>query len=135
MVIGFLVRQGISPSFFVDSPTRAINLGEDLADPVALGVLGAEEVASLAPIQSQWAETSPRTDCPPAGKIQRYLDNWKCVTHDKFILKIVQFGYKLQFISNPFQSSPLISKPSHEKLDPLIFQINHHLQTGAISEI
>ena len=78
---------------------------------------------------------SPACNSPPAGNIARYLDKWKQITQSNFILQIIEFGYKLQFNSPPFQQSPIItnvSKSNLAKLPPLISDLEN---SGAISRV
>lgn len=75
---------------------------------------------------------SPSTS---AGAISRYYDNWKKVTSNNFILRIVREGYKIQFNKIPHQKLPIISTcHSSEKHSALIEQIASNLTLGAISE-
>ena len=43
------------------------------------------------------------TDLQIAGRLKQFLTNWKLLTNDKVILDIVS-GYKLEFLSTPFQN-------------------------------
>lgn len=78
----------------------------------------------------------PVPDLQPCGQISRYINNWSNITHNKFILKIVKEGYKIQFISHPVQRSPIISNPkSLSSKTSLMEQINKNLSIGAISVV
>lgn len=70
-----------------------------------------------------------------AGNIARYLSTWKSITNNNFILRIIEEGYKIQFISNPvFPPSVISSTNNPSKFAALSNEINKHLVTGAISK-
>ena len=70
-----------------------------------------------------------------AGNLARYLPNWLNITSNKFILNIIQHGYKLQFSHSPPQPPPIITQPSKSKLPILISLIDDLLLSGAISQV
>lgn len=69
-----------------------------------------------------------------AGNIRRYVKNWKLITSNCFILRIVEEGYKIQFRNNTNFPPSVISDPkSSEKILALQQQISRLLNTNAIS--
>lgn len=75
---------------------------------------------------------------PPstAGNLARYLNNWKNITSNNFILRIIREGYKLQFQNNPTFPNSAISNPSNSvQRKALKAEIRKNLISGAISKI
>ena len=71
-----------------------------------------------------------------AGNISRYVEQWREVTSNEFILRIVREGYKLQFTSAPVQSEPIISgSNSKTYFDGINNEIAKFLKSGAISQV
>ena len=71
-----------------------------------------------------------------SGNIRRYVEEWKKITSNNFILRIVKEGYKLQFTSAPKQSHPIISNPKSKSYNNNLRQeIEKLLASGAVSPI
>lgn len=69
-----------------------------------------------------------------AGNIQRYYSNWLNITSNKFVLRIIREGYKLQFVHNFVLPKNVVSRPiCNEKSSILQAQIDKLLISGAIS--
>ena len=70
-----------------------------------------------------------------AGNIARYLQAWKSITNNNFILRIIEEGYKIQFIHNPTFPPSVVSVTNNpEKISALSEEISKHLLTGAITK-
>lgn len=91
---------------------------------------------ATSPPSSGGAQTTGSSDnTGSAGKISRYMHNWKNITSNSFILRIVQEGYKIQFVGNPvFPPSVISYSHSLKKTLGLRQQIHRLLDSGAISK-
>ena len=78
-------------------PVRTIN-SNSLPTPGG-GVVGARTITQITRAP---ARARPKGS---AARLPFFVDNWAKVCSNKFILRIVAEGYKLQFISTPFQSA------------------------------
>ena len=70
-----------------------------------------------------------------AGNLSRYLQNWYFVTKNSFILKIIQFGYKIQLNTSNIHIPPVVSVASKLKFPVISNEIKKLLDSGAISEV
>lgn len=114
-----MVHQKITTnSPFVQTPTR---LDHPPEEELLLREEGVVTTATNKPITQ-------------AAGISRYINNWFKITNNNFILNIVEFGYKLQFLPNPsFPQSVISHYKSHDKIVSLRQQIERHVLSGAIS--
>ena len=71
----------------------------------------------------------------PAGNLTRYYKNWINITHDSFILNIIQTGYKIQLYSSKFDIPPVISTPSKTNKIAILAEIDSLLCSGAVSKV
>ena len=55
----------------------------------------------------------PKTDYPIGGRLQHFLSNWKLLTQDSFILRIVQ-GLEIPFLDTPIQAAFHSPKPNQK---------------------
>ena len=81
---------------------------------------------------SQMKHINPPTN-QVAGRLQYFVDNWKIITSDKTILETVQ-GYRVPFISRPFQWRRRITKPKSSEKNLFLEAIEDLLAKGAIKE-
>ena len=80
--------------------------------------------------------SAPGDSPPPAGTISRYIDTWKCITSNNFVLSIVKDGYKIRFNSSNLLYQTIVSNPlSSARRKALQQQIHANLQSGAISQV
>lgn len=85
--------------------------------------------------------TNPRSlnvheNCKSSGAISRYYNIWQKISNNNFLLRIIKEGYRIQFLSKPSQSTPIISNPkSLEKRSIFKAQIENYIAIGAISEV
>ena len=61
------------------------------------------------------------------------MNNWHSITSNKFILRIIEKGYKIQITRSDIQLPPVISKPSKLKRNILLNEIKSNLESGSIS--
>jgi hypothetical protein len=82
------------------------------------------------------AAVGPTNSISSAGKIARYLKNWLDISENKFILRIVAEGYKLQFLNNPVLPPSVSSSTTNPKRHLVLAnQIQKLLVSGAISKV
>lgn len=80
-------------------------------------------------------ENNPRAHVE-AGLVSKYVYNWKKITSNKFILNIIENGYKIQFLDNPSFPKSIISNPkSHDNIFSINQQVSRLLDMGAISKV
>ena len=71
-----------------------------------------------------------------AGILSRYLMNWQNISSDKFFLKVVSEGYKLQFIDSYILSNSVLSFYSCPiRCKAIQDQIDSNLSINAISKV
>ena len=89
------------------------------------------EEIPLAPDSNSSPEPLPR-----ACNISRYYHNWKLITKNSYVLRIINQGYKFRF-SNPPRILPSITSNPHSpnRIRALKSEISRLLNTGAISKI
>ena len=69
------------------------------------------------------------------GRLALFLDNWQKVTHDRWVLEIVQ-GYRLELLQEPVQSvCPRMLQTSPHEQSLLQEEILSMLQKGAITQL
>ena len=83
--------------------------------------------ASQNPLQQ-----TPTTRIRSAARLPHFFNSWKKVTSNKFILRIVKEGYKLQFTSFPTQSSYSPRNFSSGSLAITKAKVKEMLKEGAI---
>ena len=76
-----------------------------------------------------------RSKLGTAARLPHFFGAWTKVTSNNFILNIVKFGYKLQFISSPFQNfySPRTYSPNSLSITKA--KVEELLYEGAIIEV
>ena len=79
--------------------------------------------------------TANNAEAPaPAGHLSRYLVNWKSICSNNFVLRIIEEGYKFQFIASPIFHNPIVSNPKNPILrEALVQEVSKHLKNGVIS--
>ena len=125
--------------------TRIIRTGTFGTTPKALGAmeptsapLREEEAGdrSEAATEATIEATTATSSRPPAGNLKRYFHNWVKLTNNKFVLKIIKEGYKIQLGTNLSNLSLNSSNPKIRKQDhPLTIEVEDLLNSGAISEV
>ena len=78
--------------------------------------------------------TNPKNNSiPQAARLPFFFDNWKQVTTNNWILRVVKEGYKLQFNPDPPPPRPFI-KSSYSKKSSNIIRVllTDYLNKGAI---
>ena len=78
--------------------------------------------------------TSPKIrNFPQAARLPFFLDNWKQVTNNNWVLRIVKEGYKLQFDPDPPPPRPFILSSYSKKSSNIIrLLLADYLRKGAI---
>ena len=80
----------------------------------------------------------PPQSVPVGGRLCQFVEGWKHITNDPYVLSIVAKGYRLRFTSPPFllQTPWKIRFPEgSQKIRGMREQISLMLQKNAISEI
>ena len=73
---------------------------------------------------------------PVGGRLSLFLDGWKKVTSDRWILSIVQQGLKLSFISTPEQEGIKITKFNSVKQNEVVLEeVKELLRKQAIETV
>ena len=132
-----LLRGGIilifAPNLKIDSttqPTRNFAVEEEVqtAGPAAASIGQGASLKEAPPLMPD-----PNRPLYEAGGISRYLKSWLLICQDKFILNIVQNGYKITFNSSEIvPHDPIISKPRNpQKIDFIKKEIQRHIASGA----
>ena len=73
-------------------------------------------------------------DLPLAGRLSRFLSNWKVITQDEWVLQTVT-GYRIEFLRKPWQNHkpPQITLTEREE-ECMLSEISNMLDKQAISE-
>ena len=91
------------------------------------------------PIEATQPEEAPNSLpglSTEAGILSRYLMNWQNISSNKFFLKVVSEGYKLQFIDSYILSNSVLSFYSCPiKCKAIQDQIDSNLSINAISKV
>lgn len=82
---------------------------------------------------SQLSASIPPIPSPVGGKISCYLQQWRRITSDQWVLNIIQFGHSLEFIEIPQTTPPLPRFQKHLHL--LKMEVSNMLQKGAIERV
>ena len=86
----------------------------------------------------EWGVVSPevaKKDVVVAGRLALYRDNWSKVTQDQWVLNTVQ-GYRIEFLTNPTQSSrPRAGASSSSEQSLINEEIEKLLAKGAVTEL
>ena len=77
----------------------------------------------------------PNNELAMAGNLPRYFEIWTSFTNDKFVLKVVQSGYKIQILTSNINLKPIISNPSLPNRSALQKEIDSLLAIKAIAKI
>ena len=73
-----------------------------------------------------------KADSFQAGNIKHFLENWKRITSDKYILDIVKHGLKLEFLSVSPNREPFRVTYNTKENDIISQEINLFLKKKAI---
>ena len=67
-----------------------------------------------------------------AARLPHFIAKWHQVTSNKFILQIIEHGYKIDFIKEPYQTKFIPRQLSPENLDICKNKVNQFLKNGTI---
>ena len=67
-----------------------------------------------------------------AARLPHFISKWHQVTSNKFILNIIEYGYKIDFITEPFQSNFIPKQLSLDNLKICKCKVKQFLKNGAI---
>ena len=70
-----------------------------------------------------------------AARLPHFINTWRQVTSNSFILNIVQYGYIIQFESEPFQSDFTPRPMSKETITVCMRKVKQFLSNGAIIQV
>ena len=72
---------------------------------------------------------------PVGGRLRFFLENWKQITDDQWVLSVIEEGYKLEFIKNPPQSGIKETLVLSKYLNILIEKVADLFKTNAIKTV
>ena len=107
-----------TPNYGTTSPIEA--------DPVVRRVEAGEDL-SPEPII-----TTNRSKLGSAARLPHFISRWQQVTNNKFILRIIQEGYKIDFITKPEQAVIVSRQQTPENIEICQYKIKRFLANGAI---
>lgn len=91
-----------------------------------------EEQSTVSTVNSNSDVSSQVNQLTKAGRLQQYVEQWKCITSDVYILGIVS-GFKIPFINPPVQKKePSPIKFTLAEISHIDDEISKLLFTGAI---
>ena len=77
----------------------------------------------------------PQHTTPVGGRLSGFLKEWQKITTDKWILKVIQFGYSLELMEKPKSRLPRQTSRKQEDLNCLKHEVQELLQKNAIEEV
>ena len=72
---------------------------------------------------------------PVGGRLRFFLENWKKITDDQWVLSLIEEGYKLEFIQIPPQSGMKETIVPRKNLDILNAEVAELLRKDAIEKV
>lgn len=70
------------------------------------------------------------------GRLPQFLDNWKQVTSDPWVLDIIETGYKFSFVAQPpLTTKPLVTRLPPDQRNTLITLVDELLQKQAVIRV
>ncbi|KAJ8305842.1 hypothetical protein KUTeg_016387 [Tegillarca granosa] len=54
-------------------------------------------------------------EIPVGGRLTHFLENWQEITNDKWVLSLIQKGYKLEFLTTPDHWGVMLNSRPHER--------------------
>ena len=72
---------------------------------------------------------------PVGGRLRFFLENWKKITDDQWVLSLIEEGYKLEFIQKPPQSGMKETIVPRKNLDILNAEVAELLRKDAIEKV
>ena len=72
---------------------------------------------------------------PVGGRLRFFIDQWKKITDDKWVLSTISKGYKLEFQNIPPDSGVIQTKASAEALKIINLEVEKLLEKGAIEPV
>ena len=72
---------------------------------------------------------------PVWGRLRFFLENWKKITDDQWVLSLIEEGYKLEFIQKPPQSGMKETIVPRKNLDILNAEVAELLRKDAIEKV
>ena len=81
----------------------------------------------------QFYQESP--EIPVGGRLRFFLDNWKKITNDQWVLSVIEEGYKLEFSCHPPQTGIKQTSVQRENLNILEAEVEDLLRKDAIEMV
>ena len=69
------------------------------------------------------------------GRLRFFLQNWKKITDDQWVLSVIEEGYKLEFIQKPPQTGIKQTSVPNQDLDLLKLEVEDLLKKDAIETV
>ena len=76
-----------------------------------------------------------RLQIPVGGRLRFFLENWKKIINDQWVLAVIKEGYKLEFTQNPPQSGIRETLVPSRNLDILNAEVAELLRKNAIEKV
>ena len=109
-------------------PPREVPTGGE-ATARGVGGVGEKLISPELPIQRRLKQLGS------AARLSHFYTQWQQVTSNNFILKIIKYGYKIDFVSEPYQLTFKIRNMSSEYLNICSYKIKKFLANGAIKVV
>ena len=74
-------------------------------------------------------------EIPVGGRLTQFLDEWKMITSDKWVLAVIENGLALEFISKPPCTGIIETRASVQHLDILQKEVKKLLEKNAIEPV
>ena len=81
----------------------------------------------------QFYQESP--EIPVGGRLRFFLENWKKITNDQWVLSVIEEGYKLEFSGHPPQTGIKQTSVQRENLNILEAEVEDLLRKDAIEMV
>ena len=81
----------------------------------------------------QFCQESP--EIPEGGRLRFFLDNWKKITNDQWVLSVIEEGYKLEFSGHPPQTGIKQNSVQRENLNILETEVEDLLRKDAVEMV
>ena len=75
------------------------------------------------------------TEIPVGGCLKYFLQNWKMITTDQWVLSIIEEGYKLEFLQRPAWTGIKKTIISHKNADIFLAEMNSLSEKNAIEKV
>ena len=72
---------------------------------------------------------------PVGGRLRFFLENWKKITNDQWVLSVIEKGYKLEFIKKPIWQGIKQTIVSQKNMEILLQEVNILIEKDAIESV